>query len=674
MVQNAHLLSAGNEAVSKATESFAKLSRRLEQLGSLSDQRTAARAAALRGKLQEFAAKVTLVGQVKAGKSALTNVLAGSPGLLPSDVNPWTSVVTTVMINTKAPADISSSDTTKAQFTFFDKNEWSNLVVGGGRLGELAERAGAPYEMQDIQKQVENMRKATEKRLGKHFELLLGQSHSYGYVDTELMERYVCLGDDPGMGDVSAKTGRFADITKSADLYLDVPAYAMPMQLCDTPGVNDTFMMREQITIRSLRGSEICVVVLSAHQALTTTDMALMRIISTLDKRQTIIFVNRVDELSAPTEQIPEIRDGILKTLKTNRIDADVSIIFGSAKWAEAALTGEFDNVSDDSKACLDTYLASQPELARMEAIDATWIASGLPELLQSIGERICEGSAQRLYARVCRSARNLTNEARATMVSRRTGDWNKADIPGGDPVQAVDEIAKRFSQQIEELTKEIRSDLRARMDTAQAGFVKRATDSLIAYLEKFGEQGTWNYDPAGLRVLQRAAYSNFSRAVRSKTSKVYDETANSVAAVYRAVLGDNLPDFQIEAPHPPVVPPPVGLGKTIALDLQSSWWRTWWQKRRGFEAFANDYAHLIRAEAATIAQDLEDVQAAAVLENIRSTFKTFMDEHQETIRRLQREGDLGTSEAKDTLAAVQSTNAQSIFGEILRDLEDEAA
>ena len=674
MVKNAHLLSAGNEATAKATESFAKLSRRLEQLESLSDQRTAARAAALRGKLKEFAAKVTLVGQVKAGKSALTNVLIGSPGLLPSDVNPWTSVVTTAMINTKASADNSAPEATKAQFTFFDKNEWSNLVVGGGRLGELAERAGAPEEMQGIQKQVEAMRRATEKRLGKHFELLLGQSHSYGYVDTELMERYVCLGDDPDMGDVNAKTGRFADITKSADLYLDIPAYAMPLQLCDTPGVNDTFMMREQITIRSLRGSEICVVVLSADQALTTTDMALMRIISTLDKRQTIIFVNRVDELSAPVEQIPEIRDGILATLKANRIDSDVSVIFGSAIWAEAALTGEFDNVSADSKACLDTYIDSQPDLAQMDIVDATWAASGLPALLQSIGERICEGSAQRLYSRVCRSARNLTNEARATIVSRRSAESCKADIPGDDPVQAIDDITKRFSQQIDELTKGLRSDLRARLDTAQSGFVKRATDSLIAYLEKFGEQGTWNYDPAGLRVLQRAAYSNFSRAVRSRTTKLYDEAANSVEAVYRAVLGDNLPDFQIEAPHPPVVPPPVGLGKTIALDLQSSWWRTWWQKRRGFEAFANDYAHLIRAEAASIAQDLEDVQAAAVLESIRSTFKAFMGEHQETIRRLQNDAEQGRAQAIDTLAAVQSTDAQSIFGEILRDLEDEAA
>ncbi|MCB2134577.1 MAG: hypothetical protein KDE08_01325, partial [Rhodobacteraceae bacterium] len=437
---------------------------------------------------------------------------------------------------------------------------------------------------------------------------------------------------------------------------------------------NDTFMMREQITIRSLRGSEICVVVLSAHQALTTTDMALMRIISTLDKRQTIVFVNRTDELSDPAEQIPEIRDGIAKTLKDNRIDSDVSVVFGSAKWAEAALVGDLSILSGDSRACLEAYVASRSDLSGMDDIDAAWAASGLPDLLTSIGERISEGSAQRLYARVCRSARNLTNEARATMVARRSGEAAPIDIPGGDPVAAIDTVARDYGQKIEAVLKELRDDLHARMETAQAGFVKRATDSLIAYLERYGEQGTWNYDPAGLRVLQRAAYSNFSRSLRAKTGKVLEDAAVATEAVYRAVLGGNLPEFRIEAPHPPMVPPPVTLGKTIALDLQSSWWRTWWQKRRGFEAFANDYAHLIRAEAASIVQELENGQAAVVLENVRSILTTFMSEHQETIRRLQKEGDLGAAESKGALETIQSADAHAIFGEILRDLEDEAA
>ena len=72
--------------------------------------------------------------------------------------------------------------------------------------------------------------------------------------------------------------------------------------------------------------------------------------------------------------------------------------------------------------------------------------------------------------------------------------------------------------------------------------------------------------------------------------------------------------------------------------------------------------------------QDLEGVQAAAVLQNIRTIFSTFMAEHQETIRRLQKEGDLSAASAMGTLDAVQATDANAIFGEILRDLEDEAA
>ena len=104
---------------------------------------------------------------------------------------------------------------------------------------------------------------------------------------------------------------------------MDIPQYPVSLKLCDTPGVNDTFMVREQITLRSLRGSEVCVVVLAASQALTTMDMALMRIIAQFENRQIILFVNRIDELSDPVNQVPEIRDRIQDTLKQNNIDTE---------------------------------------------------------------------------------------------------------------------------------------------------------------------------------------------------------------------------------------------------------------------------------------------------------------------------------------------------------------
>lgn len=676
MVKNAHLLTAGNAAVAARMDEIDNLSAMLAQLASVSDRRIASRAQALVARITEFSAKVTLVGQVKAGKSAMTNILSGTPNLLPSDVNPWTSVVTTLMINTRGTEEPVAGEETRARFTFFDRDEWDRLVVGGGRLGELAQRAGAPEDVERIQQQVIAMRMATEKRLGRHFEFLLGQSHSYGYYDSELIERYVCLGDDPDLGEVVGTSGRFADITKAAEIYMDVPQYRLPLQICDTPGVNDTFMMREQITIRSLRGSEICVVVLSAHQAMTTADMALIRIISAIEKRQIIIFVNRVDELADPLDQIPEIREGIERTLQENRVSPDVKLIFGSAKWAEAALVGSCDDLSDDSIAALDQLVGGSPHLEGKDSFEAIWEVSGFPALLDAIGERVSEGSAQRLYDRVSRSALNLTNEARATIVATEAREaGQEAVVTGADPVAAMEKIAVHYGQQIEALIAELQGDLNDRLEKAKAGFVKRATDSLISFVQANGENGTWSYDPAGLRVLLKAAYMNFSTSLKSRSGKLFDEAAKHCETVYANATGGVMEGFRIAPPPPPMVPPPVSVGKTIALDLNGSWWRTWWRKRRGVEAFAADYVKLIQAEVQSVIDDLGKGQAPLVLDSVRATFRSFMTEQQEAMVRLMQSGTQGASHDDKTMENRPSADVQlNVLGEILKGLDAQAA
>ena len=212
----------------------------------------------LKQQVRRFEPSVTMIGQVKAGKTTLVNALAGWPGLLPADINPWTSVVTSLHLD---PATRSGAG--KANFRFFNEEEWDRLLNRGGRVGELAARAGADRELEKVRRQLEEMREKSRQRLGRKFELLMGQAHEYGYVDEELVQRYVCLGDDlDGNNSADQKQGRFADITKSADLYLGHPE--LPYRLCirDTPGVNDTFMIREQITVNAIRESRLCVVVL----------------------------------------------------------------------------------------------------------------------------------------------------------------------------------------------------------------------------------------------------------------------------------------------------------------------------------------------------------------------------------------------------------------------------
>ncbi|KUJ81238.1 dynamin family protein [Ruegeria profundi] len=669
MARNDHLLSVGNEALSPMTTAMASLATQIDQLTEVADARSSARLATLKTRMENFTASVTLVGQVKAGKSSIVNILAGRPALLPSDVNPWTSVVTTLNINTRTEGD------KKAKFTFFEQEEWDNLMVGGGRLGELANRAGADDEMDDIRRQISEMKAKSEARLGQHFDLLLGQSHQYEYFDEELIQRYVCLGDEDDP-DINPKTGRFADVTKSAELFMDIPQYPISLKLCDTPGVNDTFMVREQITLRSLRGSEVCVVVLAASQALTTMDMALMRIIAQFENRQIILFVNRIDELSDPVNQVPEIRDRIKDTLKQNNIDTNTSVVFGSALWAEAALTGNPDILTEESRRALNTFYLAAGFGDQAPSLDKIWALSGLPDLLLAMNERIAEGAGTRLLDRVRHRARNIASQIRATAVAKTLskGQGVVREMDGVAPEEAVAKVTEEYEKKVAELTASLRDKVLQRLKSAETSFVKRATDSLIAHLEKKGEQGTWQYDPAGLRTLQKAAYFSFARSMRKEAGALYSAAANDVEALYQKLLGNHLGEFSIEAPIVPRVPPPLGIGRTIALDLQSTWWRRWWQRRKGFEAYAADYTRLIASEANSITKDLEENQIAAVLENVRAGLTDFLREQSETLLSISASAEQDPNQAALMAGMTPKKSRDDILGDILKDLSNEAA
>ncbi|MGV6805109.1 MAG: dynamin family protein [Ruegeria sp.] len=670
MARNDHLLSVGNEALAPMTEAMSALTTQIDQLTEVADARSTARLSTLKTRMENFTASVTFVGQVKAGKSSIVNILAGRPNLLPSDVNPWTSVVTTLNINTRGPGDY------KSRFTFFEQEEWDNLMVGGGRLGELANRAGADDEMEDIRRQIGEMKAKSEERLGKHFDLILGQSHQYDYFDEELIQRYVCLGDEDDP-DIDPKTGRFADVTKAAELYMDIPQYPIALKLCDTPGVNDTFMVREQITLRSLRGSEVCVVVLAASQALTTMDMALMRIIAQFENRQIVLFVNRIDELTDPVNQVPEIRDRVQDTLKQNGIDTNTSVVFGSALWAEAALTGNPDILTEDSRQALNTFYLAAGFGDQAASLDKIWALSGLPDLLLAVNERVAHGAGNRLLDRVRHRARNIASQIRATAVAKNLSgsDGVVRDLDGASPEDAIAAVAAEYDKKAAELTASLRNKVLERLGSAESNFVKRATDSLISHLEQNGEQGTWQYDPAGLRTLQKAAYFSFARSMRKDAGALYSAAAADVEALYHKLLGNHLGEFSIEAPIVPRVPPPLGIGRTIALDLQSTWWRRWWQRRKGFEAYAADYTRLIASEANSITKDLEETQIAAVLENVRAVLTDFMREQRETLLSISQSAEKTQGANADLMAGLEPKKSRDeILGDILKDLSNEAA
>ncbi len=604
----------------------------LEIIAGAGDKGAERAARKLQRQLRRIEPSATLIGQVKAGKTSLVNALVGWPDLLPSDVNPWTSVVTSLHLS---PRPHLGGD--HATFRFFEENEWTRLLDRGGRIGELAGRAGAEDEVAKVTEQLAAMREKSRRRLGNKFEMLMGQEHDYGYLDSELVERYVCLGDDFGNDtETSATQGRFADITKSADLYIQRDAWPIDFCIRDTPGVNDTFMMREQITIRAIRESRMCVVVLSAHQALSTVDLALIRLISNLDSREVILFVNRIDELSDPARQVPEIRDSIRRTLTEHKGPAEAEIVFGSAYWANHALTGDLDGLSAESSAALANWVeVERPDLAADMIRDETlWALSGVPALLAAIARRSETGVVREALSRAAREGMNILAGIATSdqLASRRP---TEPALARNEVPQRIEAVARDSLSAFDQRFAKVLALYHSRLDRVHASFLDRATASLVTHLERNGDAEVWHYDATGLRVLLRSTFQVFAHDLSAACAAISKAAVEEIGAIYRGAFGMEDGSFRLEPPPPPHVPPPVTLGQTIALDLSAGWWSRWWRRRRGYGSYASDFAQMIAAETAPIVATLRGDQATAVVEEARAALAGFLAAQSETLTAL---------------------------------------
>lgn len=628
------LLASSLETLDPILGKMTELETAIATIADVGDRAASKAARKLQRQLRKLEPTITMIGQVKAGKTSLVNAMVGWPGLLPADVNPWTSVITSLHISPDAAAA-----NNKAKFKFFEGEEWDRLVERGGRIGELAGRAGAEDELQKLTEQTLEMREKSRRRLGDKFELLLGQEHNYGYVDRELVERYVCLGDDFETDtDTSNSQGRFADITKSADLYLQRPEFPIDFCIRDTPGVNDTFMMREQITIRAIRESRICVVVLSAHQALSTVDLALIRLISNIPTREVMIFVNRIDELSDPAAQVPEIEESIRTTLQEHKGPADAEILFGSALWANHVLDPSAGVLGEASATALDNWAADRlDDRDQMTDAEVAWTLSGVPAVYAALAARIDAGIGDEAVAKAAKGAMNLVSSITTSehIVAMRLSDEAIAPLDRAQVPAEFDRIEERSLELLQQNFNDVLYDFETRLERSHKGFLDRATGSLITHLEKNGESDVWHYDATGLRVLLRTAFQVFSRNAQSTSQKVFLQAAADVRDIYLRAF--NVPDetFRLEAPPAPYVPSPVLLGQTIALDLGKGWWNRWWQRRRGFRNHAVAFAQMIESETRPILDGLKAEHAQSVSDDAREVLQEFLTNQREILTEL---------------------------------------
>lgn len=341
------------------------------------------------GRLNDWAARVAVIGQVKAGKSTFLNAFIRQHDFLPSDINPWTSVVTNIRIN--MPEDPPMG----ANFQFFDDKDWDEIMHGSDKIRKLTEELLPGFDSATLSRQTEEMRERAQRRLGNHYHALLGTSHDYDFLSADLLKRYVCAGPGSDDGLERQSLGRYASITKVANVFMQMPEFQVPTIVTDTPGVNDPFLVRDEFTCRSLDKSDVFVVVLSAHQALTDVDIALIRMLAQQDSKDVMIFINRIDELDDYKTQVPRVLDDVSQRLMEAIPDIEFTIVAGSAYLADLVF-----RTDDEAEALREEYdtlelaefiEASQGDVP-LDREDRLLAASGLDLVKQTLSTIIDNG------------------------------------------------------------------------------------------------------------------------------------------------------------------------------------------------------------------------------------------------------------------------------------------
>lgn len=208
-----------------------------------------------------------------------------------------------------------------------------------------------------------------------------------------------------------------------------------------------------------------------------------------------------------------------------------------------------------------------------------------------------------------------------------------------------------------------------ARIDQSHKRFLDRALESLLQHLESRGEDEIWQYSPDGLRLLLRTSYQVMRHNVAVACEEVFAVAAQDLTATYHDVAGVKVDNFQITPPAPPEIPAPVTLGQTIALDLQTSWWKGWWKRRKGFRAFASGFYDLIEAETAPIIEELRVRQAGQIRALAEQELRDFLDEQHGLLTDISEKSSIDIDDLKDLFGITAQQDRAEMFDYIIDEL-----
>ena len=593
------------------------------------------------GLLQKQTCRIAVVGQIKAGKSSFINVFTQQPSLLPTDVNPWTTAVTHLHFRQQAPSG------TSARFEFFTDAEWHNLVEGGGKLRELTERLVPGFEPELLRQHVESLKTRAATRLGADYTQLLGTSHEFDLVNAELLQRYVCSGEF-GVAGSNTAVGQYADITKSADLFLKGGPFEFPVTMIDTPGTNDPFLLRDEITRRSLESADIYIVVLTARQPLSESDVALLRILRGLHKERILVFINRIDDLGDISSELDQVMSFVRQRIASEFPGAEIPVIAGSARWAMHALDSERPAIERVFQPRSLTYFMEVGQLRREDLVrsaseggpkrdelrKALFACSGIPGIYHAVSTMMsgCHSAhvlkqLAHCFGEMGRGAESATKfevdqlkdlHSLAVSQAHHTGrQMQKLD----NEIRQLQDISNVINESAQNISVRMREIIAAEADAMQIemaqevqSYAKDERDVVIDTLRRGRAPKVWKCEAAELRRrlagVFLSAFERASRRVQDFQARVSPELRELLRVAAPSEQLPEEPDWKnIDVPAPALT----SLGRFIALELDTPWWSSFWASKPTAEDRGDEVAHLIRSEFDTVVAELVHTAQSAL-------------------------------------------------------------
>jgi hypothetical protein len=593
--------------------------------------------------LRDQSCRIAVVGQVKAGKSSFINALSRKPNLLPTDVNPWTAVVTKIHFG---KPDIEDS----ASFEFFSEEEWQH-ITGGGRLREIAERLEPGFDSARIHEQLAEIERKAKSRLGEHFPEMLGKHHLFSSVTPDVLERYVTAGG-PSM---SGSGPHYSDITKSADLFLKHNPFGFPTVLIDTPGTNDPFLVRDEITLSNLESADIYVVVVTAQQPLSNADLNLLRLLQGVQSDRIIMFLNRMDTLAEPVRDSQLALQRVRTILEREFSGADIPLVAGSAKWglnailpANAYLDG---TLNPGFAAYVDARgIASRQDIESLRPNDDSadhrlseilHRASGIADLNMLIGDVMLRSAAARKTAETASILATLSGNA-AVMArfalggpAKGAGDVTRQDHFATQARLLAEEF-RNFESEFLALGQECADSLASTTRDAVRSLARAERDTIEAQIRSGERIIMPRIDTIGLRHRLAghflSAYQRAAERLRAFEAEALDRLSRRFAGAVPDLDGILSLGAHPKAPPMPSLSP---LAQAVALDLDEPRSYAWAQHSRDPRTAAAELSALIEAEFMELAGELIDATKRTLERDIASKVRRYRIMLHETLEAL---------------------------------------